>query len=185
MGKNTLFTGQPVFSQILNLINRSNIQEISRKEGYDRYVKKLDGYTHLVLLLFGVLKRYDSLRELVIGILSEANKLGHLGISYMVRRSTLAEANNRRSCEFFEKVYYSLYRKYKEVLTDSRSKYAWESKLHIMDSTMITLFSDILKGAGRNPKHGKKKGGIKAHTVTKYDESVPYLVRCHTRPLHA
>lgn len=184
MGKNTLFTGQPVFSQILNLINRSNIQEISRKEGYDRYVKKLDGYTHLVLLLFGVLKRYDSLRELVIGILSEANKLGHLGISYMVRRSTLAEANNRRSCEFFEKVYYSLYRKYKVVLTDSRSKYAWESKLHIMDSTTITLFSDILKGAGRNPKHGKKKGGIKAHTVTKYDESVPYLVRYTSAATH-
>lgn len=103
MGKNTLFTGQPVFSQILNLIDRSNIQRISQKEGYDRYVKKLDGYTHLVLLLFGVLKRYDSLRELVIGILSEANKLVHLGISYMVRRSTLAEANNRHSCEFFRR----------------------------------------------------------------------------------
>lgn len=184
MGKNTLFTGQPVFSQILNLMNRANIQEISQKEGYDRYVKKLDGYTHLVLLLFGVLKRYDSLRELVIGILSEANKLVHLGISYMVRRSTLAEANNRRSCEFFEKVYYTLYRQYKGVLTDSRSKYAWESKLHIMDSTTITLFSGILKGAGRNPKHGKKKGGIKAHTVTKYDEAVPYLVRYTSAATH-
>lgn len=107
------------FLQILNLINRSNIQGISKKEGYDRYVKKLDGYTHLVLLLFGVLKRYDSLRELVIGVLSEANKLVHLGISYMVRRSTLAEANNLRNCEFFEKVYCTLYRKYKGVLTDS------------------------------------------------------------------
>lgn len=53
-----------------------------------------------------------------------------------------------------------------------------------MDSTTITLFSDILKGAGRNPKHGKKKGGIKAHTVTKYDESVPYLVRYTSAATH-
>lgn len=46
-----------------------------------------------------------------------------------------------------------------------------------MDSTTITLFSNILKGAGRNPKTGKKKGGIKAHTVIKAAENVPCLVR--------
>jgi hypothetical protein len=34
-----------------------------------------------------------------------------------------------------------------------------------MDSTTITLFKDILKGCGRLPKEGKKKGGIKAHTM--------------------
>ena len=31
-----------------------------------------------------------------------------------------------------------------------------------MDSTTISLFKDILKGVGRNPKEGKKKGGIKS-----------------------
>jgi hypothetical protein len=39
-----------------------------------------------------------------------------------------------------------------------------------MDSTTINLFSNILKGAGRNPKQDKKKGRIKAHTVIKADE---------------
>lgn len=184
MGKNTLFIGQPVFAQILKLINRAEVQKISRLEGYDRYVKKLDGYTHLVFWLFGVLKRYDSLRELVIGILAEARKLCHLGISYLARRSSLADANNRRSCEFFEKVYFRLYFRYKKDLSDSCRNYAWEKVLHIMDSTTITLFSDILKGAGRKPKHGKKKGGIKAHTVTKYCEAVPYLVRFTSAATH-
>jgi hypothetical protein len=32
--------------------------------GCERYVKSLDGYTHLVIMLFGVLKHFDSLREL-------------------------------------------------------------------------------------------------------------------------
>jgi IS4 transposase len=53
-----------------------------------------------------------------------------------------------------------------------------------MDSTTISLFSNILKGAGRNPKRGKKKGGIKAHTVIRAEENVPLLVRYTSAATH-
>ncbi|WP_262487509.1 transposase [Formosa haliotis] len=46
-----------------------------------------------------------------------------------------------------------------------------------MDSSTISLFKVILKGVGRNPKNGRKKGGIKAHTLIKADENVPCLIR--------
>jgi len=46
-----------------------------------------------------------------------------------------------------------------------------------MDSTTISLFKEILKGCGRNPKTGKKKGGIKAHTIIKVEDKMPCLVR--------
>ncbi len=97
---------------------------------------------------------------------------------------TLAEANNRRSNEFFEQIYFSLYRKYKNDLADSRTDKAWERLLHIMDSTTITLFSNVLKGAGRNPKHGKKKGGIKVHTVLKAEEGMPYNIHFTSAATH-
>ena len=183
MSKMTTFSGQPQYLQILNLANRAKIQEISKQNNYDRYVKKLDGYTHFVALLFAVLMRYDSLRETVIGLMAEAQKFQHLGINYLVRRSTLSEANNRRSSSFFGEIYQSLYQQYKDVLADSRSE-EWVKRLYIMDSTTISLFSDILKGAGRNPKTGKKKGGIKAHTVIKADENMPCLVRFTSAATH-
>jgi hypothetical protein len=47
-------------------------------------------------MLFGMLEGYHSIRELVIGMLSNAHKLSHLGVNYMVRRSTLSDANERR-----------------------------------------------------------------------------------------
>ncbi len=103
----TTFSGQPQYLQILNLANRSKIQSLGKQKGYDRYVKKLDGYTHFVALLFAVLMRYDSLRETVIGLMAEAQKLQHLGINYLVRRSTLSEANNRRKSSFFGEIYKS------------------------------------------------------------------------------
>ena len=56
--------------------------------------------------------------------------------------------------------------------------------LHIMDSTTITLFSNVLKGVGRNPKHGKKKGGIKVHTVLKAEQGVPYSIHFTSAATH-
>lgn len=184
VGKNIHFTGQPLFTQLLSLADKQEIISISRQGGFDRYVKKLDGYSHLVVMLYGVLMRYDSLREIVIGMLSEAHKLQHLGIDYMVKRSTLSEANNRRDNDFFAQVYFSLYQRHKSVLADSRPDRSWEHLLHILDATTISLFSNVLKGVGRNPKHGKKKGGIKVHTVLRANEGVPYSIHYTSAATH-
>jgi hypothetical protein len=71
----------------------------------------------------------------------------------------------------------SVYRNHAHSLADSRLSDSDMRRLYIMDSTTITLFKDILKGVGRNPKEGKKKGGIKAHTIIKASENVPCLIR--------
>ena len=194
MGKVTNFSGQPVYNQLLNLLDKQKICEISNKTlKSESYVKKLDGYTHLVIMLYGVLKHFDSLRELEIGMQAEAHKLHHLGIDYMVRRSTLAEANKRRPQEFFANVYSHLLSKYGQFLADSRPKRKgkdeikakdWERLLYMMDSTTISLFDNILKGVGRHPKSGKKKGGMKVHTVMKYLVGVPMVVQLTSAAKH-
>ena len=138
-------------------------------------------------MLFGVLRHYDSLRELEIGMKAEINKLNHLGIDYVVRRSTLAEANQRRPQEFFATVYASLLEQYAPFLADRRNKGAekdWERALYMMDSTTITLFDNLLKGVGRHPKSGKKKGGMKVHTVMKYHVGVPMVVQLTSAAKH-
>lgn len=105
----------------------------------------------------------------------------------LVRRSTLAEANIRRPQEFFAGVYAHLLEKYARFLADSRPPKSykeqthepkdWEKLLYMMDSTTITLFDNILKGVGRHPESGKKKGGMKVHTVMKYHVGVPMVVQ--------
>ena len=75
-------------------------------------MKRFNGYQHLVVMLCGILKHFDFLRELEIGMKAEAHKLGHLGMNYLVRRSTFAEANIRRPQEFFASVYAYLLKKY-------------------------------------------------------------------------
>ena len=72
MGKSTHFTGQPVYTQVINLLDKEKIKQLSRQTiDSERYVKRLDGWTHLIIMLFGVLHHYDSLRELEIGMKAE------------------------------------------------------------------------------------------------------------------
>ena len=118
---------------------------------------------------------------------AEVTKLNHLGIDYVAKRSTVAEANKRRSQEFFATVYADLLSKYSRFLADSRptkEERDWEKALYMMDSTTISLFDNILKGVGRHPKSGKKKGGMKVHTVMKYHVGVPMVVQLTSAAKH-
>ena len=169
MGKSIHFSGQPLYSQVIKLLDKSKILQISRKYGGEHYVKRFDGWTHLVVMLYAIIMRFDSLREIMASIQAEARKLCHLGITTMPSRSTLSDANKRRPEIIFESIYRELYTTYRNILSsDSRQNCdtVWMKRLQIIDSTTITLFSNLLfKGVGRHPKTGKKKGGIKVHTV--------------------
>lgn len=181
MSKSTFFLGQPVFSQLLNLISRTDIRKTVENFSADYYTKSLFTYEHLTVMLYAIFNRCTSLREVTTGIMACNSKLLHLGLDYTVRRSTLSDANRKRSFEVFDDIYKKLHSRYAGILSDSRSgkREKLKGKVFIIDSTTISLFHDILKSAGRNPVSGKRKGGIKAHTLIKADEDVPQLV-CFT-----
>ena len=177
MPKSSNFFGQPIYGQLIKSLDREKIVKISRKHGGEKYVKSFDGYTHLVTMLYAVIQRFDSLREIETSMTAEVRKLRHVGIDTVPRRSTLSDANARRSEKFFEEVYRNLYEANKDVLSsDSRRSGTeeWIKRLRIIDSTTVSLFSNaIFKGVGRHPKTGKKKGGIKVHAVIHANEGVP------------
>ena len=175
MRKNSHFSGQPLYGQVIKLLDKSKILQFSRENGGERYTKRFNCWIHLVVMLYAVIMRFDSLREITASLLAETRKLAHLGISFKIGRSTLADANKRRSEGIFESIYRDLYVTYRHVLSsDSRKTPKWMKRLHIIDSTTITLFSNLLfKGVGRHARTGKKKGGIKVHTVIHANEGVP------------
>lgn len=177
MGKSTHFFGQPIYGQLIKSLDRDKIVEMSRSNGGEKYIKSFDGYTHLLTMLFAVIMRFDSLREIETAMTAEVRKLQHLGLKKVPKRSTLSDANARRSEKFFEEVYLDLYSRNKEKLSsDSRRNGGeeWIRRLRIIDSTTISLFSNaIFKGVGRHPKTGRKKGGIKVHSVIHANEGVP------------
>jgi len=184
MNKSNYFSGQPIISQLIKYLDRAEITRTARKEGSDRYYKKFHTYDHLVTMLMTVISGCSSLREVSGLFLACQGRIGHLGLKDFPRRSTFAEANSKRSSKIFGMIYQQLYERYRSFLPDSRKGKLPVKDLHIVDSTTISLFSDVLKGVGRNPKEGKKKGGIKVHTVVNSREDVPSLVRFSSAATH-
>ena len=135
-------------------------------------------------MVFTAISGCNSLRELSSIMLACEGKINHLGIKFFPRRSTISDANKKRSSTVFADIYYRLYERYKHFLSDSSPKNAEIKDLKIVDSTTISLFSDILKGVGRNPMNGKKKGGIKMHTMINTLEDVPCLIRFTSAATH-
>jgi len=177
MNKSTFFTGQPIFHQLIQLIPRSEILKICSQNKSDHYCKKFDTWHHLITMLYSIYQQCTSLREVVTGMRACEGKLHTLGIKYFPARSTLSDANYKRSHVVFEQIYYRLYQHWRHVLPDSLRREKHASNLILVDSTTISLFQEILRNAGKSPANGKRKGGIKVHMSVYAAEQVPYLVK--------
>jgi len=176
--KDKNFVGQPVLSQILDLLPSSLIQKANRQHQSNRYYKRLPLRVHLVSLLYGVFSYCNGLRELCEGMLACEGKLMHLGFDKAPARSTLSDANNNRSYLAFATIYEGLLKQYHSFISDSRLKGLSIRNLKIIDSSTIQLFSEILRGVGRNRLDGaRKKGGIKVHAMMDAFSGVTEFVR--------
>lgn len=176
MGKSTFFTGQPVLNQLIHLIPRNLVNQLSHKFKSDHYYKKFRSYDHLVTMLYCGFYQCSSLRELITGLQANSYRLFHLGLKHTPRRSTLADANKNRSSEFFEGLFHQLYKNHYGILPDSLKGSKLKEKLFVVDSTTISTFCDVMKGAGSFSLNGKKKGGVKAHTLMRIQDQVPCFV---------
>jgi hypothetical protein len=176
MGKSSYFFGQSVFGQLISLIDLNQVKSISKKHLSDYYIKKFDTSDHLISMLFSTFSHCTSLREVAASMLGLKGKTNHFQLKSIPYRSTLSDANKRRSHLVFQDIYYSLLKEYRSIISDSQQSYSWDSRLEIIDSSTISLFKDILSCVGRKSNTGKSKGGIKVHTQINLQENVPKLI---------
>ncbi len=175
-------SGKPIICQLLSLIPDSIFKDTIEETGSDRYYKQMKSKDHFVCLFYAVLTRNGSLREVCKNIMLLGKKLMYYGLRQMPCKSTLSDANKNRDSCFFASLYLNLHMHYKSYLLEHSFSLPIggevdASKVEVFDSTTVTLFKEILKGAGRNTKGSKKKkGGIKAFTKMNLLENVPNFV---------
>lgn len=180
MSKTTNLAGQPVICQLLSFLPREIVNSCVNEHESDRYYKTMTTWKQLVFMLYGVVTKCHSLNTLCKNLLFLEDKLIYLGIDKLPAVSTLSDANINRNSEVFSLIYQQLHEHYKEVLNPAQCSFLEDrvdvSKVAIFDSSTISLFVDIFKGAGRNSLSGKKKGGLKIHTKMPLGGFVPDLV---------
>jgi Transposase DDE domain/Domain of unknown function (DUF4372) len=156
-----------------------------KKHNADHYYKAFKAKTQLITVLFGILSRCDSMTEICEGLRALGGKLNHLGLERAPAKSTACDGMRNRDNKFFEDVYFGLVQRYKSFLSDSRTFGLTFKEILLIDSTTIRLFSDILKGVGRNPKNdGKKKGGLKVHMLIDAVQSIGRFIKITEAKVH-
>lgn len=176
---NKYSSGHPFIAQLLALIPTHVFESTVKDTQSDRYYKKMKTKEHFICVFYAVLTRNSSLREVCKNIILIAQKLIPLGLLRPPARSTLSDANRKRDSTFFASLYNALYLHYKSRLVGNWLAIGGEvdpSRVDAFDSTTITLFKEILKGAGRKPDQGNRKGGAKAFTKMNLAEGVPNFV---------
>jgi hypothetical protein len=187
MGRDTTknLVGQPVFKQVMKILPREQFDLVVRQCGSDRYYKSFFSWDHLVLMLFGIFSRCDSMGEVCDGMRALGGKLNYLGMDSAPSKSTAGDALRDRDNEVFMRYYFALIKYFEPLLSVSRKEKISFEKFYAFDSTTITLFSDVMKGVGRNPKgDGRKKGGLKVHMLTDVHAETAIFAKISEAKMH-
>jgi len=187
MGKDTTknLVGQPIFKQIIDLLPRHKFDFLVRKYNSDHYYKTFTSWDQLVTMLFGILNRCDSMVEVCDGMQTMQGKLNYLGMNSSPAKSTAGDGLRNRTNELYKDCYFELIKYFTPFLSVSRIRNISFDMFYIFDSTTIRLFSEVMKGVGRNPKNdGKKKGGLKVHMMIDAHSNTAKFVKISEAKLH-
>ena len=157
-----------MFSQILQLFSRSEFQGLVKETRAERHARGFTCWDQFVSMMFCQLGRAHSLREICHGLSSCEGKLSHLGIDEAPHRSSLAYANEHRSWELYQKLFFRLLERcHKEA--PFKKKFRFKNKLVSLDSTVIDLCVSVFDWA----KFRRTKGAIKLHLLLDHDGYLP------------
>lgn len=157
-----------VLGSLLKAVPRRNFAGIVERHRGDRYIKDFSSWDHLVALVFAQLDRIGSLRELT-AVWNAQDSHYHLG-SGPVCRSTVSDANRRRSAAIFAETFAVLSERAAAALPRHGSQV-----VRLIDASPIPLTS-----LSRWARWNGRTRGLKLHLL--YDPDTDHPLRLAITP---
>lgn len=158
-----------IFSQLLNFLPKYQFKQYVAEFEADKHVRTLTTWNQFMALLYAQVTGKESLRELETGFNLQKNVWHHLGVN-SVARSSLAEANAKRDCRIYEKLFYALLERCHDI-TPHR-KFKFDNPLYSFDSSTINLCLSMFDWA----KYRTTKGALKLHLLLNNRTAIPELI---------
>lgn len=158
-----------VFGQMMNMLPRWEFEKEARKGQADRYTKHYTAWNQLMVNLYAQITGKKSLRDIETGLKMHQSMWYHWGLVNAVR-STISYANSKRPWELYQKAFYQLLEKCRDVTPKRRFRF--KNPLKALDSTTIEMCLSVFPWA----KFRKTKGALKLHTLLDIRGTVPEFV---------
>lgn len=122
-----------VMHDLVKQVPWAALEELTAVHDADADARKLTTKRHFLAMLYAQLAGASSLREIEVGMASQATRFYHLG-GAPVKRSTLSEANRRRPAELFGALLAVLMRQAHRGL-----RRAMQESVYLIDATVLPL----------------------------------------------
>ena len=176
-----MFQGKYVFSQIMDqVIHYQFNQCVARYQG-ESWVKHFSCWEQFLAMSFGQLAHRESLRDVVVCLNAQHEKLYHLGFRAPVVRSTLAYANENRDWRIYRdlaQVFIQYARKL--YANDTIFNLDLDGTVYILDSTTIDLCLNIFPWA----TFRTTKSAVKLHTLIDLKGNIPAFFHISEGKMH-
>lgn len=153
------------FAQLMKGLPRDGFQRLVDEHEGDRYVKKFGCWQQALAMVYAHLGGVSGLRELEAGFNQHRNHHYHLG-AVEVRRSTLADANDRRNPKVFEEAVRLLIGAARGAFSKTERK----EMLYLIDSTTIALHG---RGSDWTRASKTRTRGLKVHVQLDSQAQLP------------
>ena len=154
------------FQEIMKGLPRSTFDRVVRQHNADKYCKRFRHWDHLIAMLYAQLSGTTGLRPLQTAFNSHEAHLYHMGTS-PIRRSTLADANEKRADIVFSEIASLLMG---QVSGDLRKE--GKDLMFLLDSTSVTLKGrEFDQWTAANQTRNVQ--GIKLHVLLEAETQTP------------
>jgi hypothetical protein len=173
-------SGRTVFAQMLGFVPFAHFEHLVDKYQANRWTREFTAWSHFICMAYAQLTRREGLRDLIVCLNSQKSKLYHVGLRHRITRSTFADANERRSSEFFESLAQRLIELAIALHKDHDIGLGLKEPLYAMDSTTIDLCLKLFPWADFR----STKAAVKAHTVIDLRGAIPVMLTITTGKVH-
>jgi hypothetical protein len=166
--------GRYVFKQIVSYFPKYEFDKIVSKYKGHYKVQSFSCWSQLLCLCFGQLTQRESLRDIVLCLQSQSDKLYHLGIRQGVARSTLADANENRDWRIYAEFAQVLIAQARRLYSDGEDfRLELENTVYALDATTIDLCLSVFPWSPST----KNRAALKLHTLMDLRGSIPVWIR--------
>jgi len=175
-----MYTGKTLFTQAMDFLPWKTFHRLVSRYNGDHRVRMLPCAEHFRVLAFAQLTYRESLRDIEACLAAQSAKLYHMGIRSPIKRSTLADANERRDWRIYAEFA-------QRLITQARKLYAEEdlgpdlsNTVYALDSTTIDLCLSLFPWA----PFRSTKAAVKMHTLLDLRGNIPSFIHVSDGKLH-
>ena len=175
-----MYLGKTLFSQLMDFLPWKTFLRIVDRYGGDHQARTLSCAEQYRAMAFAQLTYRESLRDIETCLSVHASKLYHMGFRQPVRRSTLADANERRDWRIYAELAQRLIAQARKLYADEDLGLDLTNTVYALDSTTIALCLSLFPWA----HFRTAKAAVKMHTLLDLRGNIPSFIHISDGKLH-